>query len=276
MFASPQLFVYAVSSGTVAPLFWRGSLLDGLWATLIGAFVGLLLVLTERSYLLGKMLLLSAATTSSFLATVIANHVPGTCSFALHFGPITYLLPGWSITTAVIELSTQNMISGMMWMTSPPHQKGSEAVDGMGLQAPPFLRGRSEPHGIRLRLPHAPAVHCVSVGSGTTRMFTALMNAMLLGFGLDVGNRLGGGGDWGRSDACVSVGNWTKVPLFFGTVLSYHVLMKAAPAQWLGMTVVAAISFTLINYTPAFLSNSSASILTSFALCVVRRAAATC
>lgn len=112
----PQILAYAISSGAVAPLFFKGSLLDGLWATLIGAMVGVLLVLCDSSYLLGKTLLLTAATSSSFFATLIANHVGGTCSFAIHFGPITFLLPGWSITTSVIELSTQNMISGTIML----------------------------------------------------------------------------------------------------------------------------------------------------------------
>lgn len=61
-----------------------------------------------------------------------------------------------------------------------------------------------------------------------------------------------------------------QIPLFFATVLSYHVLMKAAPAQFVGMTVVGMISFTLINYGSTFLSPSSSSILTAFAICVVR------
>jgi hypothetical protein len=61
-----------------------------------------------------------------------------------------------------------------------------------------------------------------------------------------------------------------QIPLFFATVMSYHVLMKAAPAQFVGMTVVGMISFTLINYGSTFLSPSSSSILTAFAICVVR------
>ena len=79
--------------------------------------------------------LIASAFLSSFLGTVLSSHIPSTCPLAIHFGPITYLLPGWSITCSVIELSTQNMLLG------------------------------------------------------TARMMTALMNALLLGFGLDLGHR---------------------------------------------------------------------------------------
>ena len=43
-----QLLAYAMSSGAVAPLFFKGSLLDGLLAGIIGLLAGGLYVLSER------------------------------------------------------------------------------------------------------------------------------------------------------------------------------------------------------------------------------------
>jgi uncharacterized membrane protein YjjP (DUF1212 family) len=106
------LACYAISSGTVAPLFFKGSLIDGLLSGFIGIMAGTLWVLADSSHLLGKVGLVLTAFLTSFFATVLTEHIPGTCPLAVHFGPITYLLPGWSITVSVIELSTQNTLSG--------------------------------------------------------------------------------------------------------------------------------------------------------------------
>lgn len=107
-----KLACYAISSGTVAPLFFKGSMLDGLLSLLIGVMAGTLWVLADSSYMLGKVGLILTAFLTSFFATILTEHIPGTCPLAVHFGAITYLLPGWSITVSVIELSTQNLLSG--------------------------------------------------------------------------------------------------------------------------------------------------------------------
>ena len=128
-----MLACYALSSGTVAPLFFKGSLLDGLLSFLVGLVAGALFVISDSSRLIGKVRgwvgaslrpsiartdpppsnlpthpsfppihpqqvgLILTAVLSSFLSTILTTTIPGTCSLAVHFGPITYLLPGWSV-----------------------------------------------------------------------------------------------------------------------------------------------------------------------------------
>lgn len=90
-----KLACYAISSGTVAPLFFKGSLLDGLVSGLIGVMAGALWVLSDSSYILGKVGLILTAFLTSFFATILTSHIKGLCPLACHFGAITYLLPGW-------------------------------------------------------------------------------------------------------------------------------------------------------------------------------------
>jgi uncharacterized membrane protein YjjP (DUF1212 family) len=57
-------------------------------------------------------MVIMASFISSFFGSILSYNIKGSCPLAIHFGPITYLLPGWSITSSVIELSTGNIISG--------------------------------------------------------------------------------------------------------------------------------------------------------------------
>ncbi len=103
--------------------------------------------------------------------------------------------------------------------------------------------------------------------SGTSRLFGALMSSVLLGFGMDLGHRLvfwERPDDWISTASCSPVGVWTRVPLFLATVLCFSILVKAAPAQWLGMLVLSALSFTTINVATQHLDASSSIVLTSF------------
>jgi hypothetical protein len=59
---------------------------------------------------------------------------------------------------------------------------------------------------------------------------TALMNALLLGFGLDLGHKMafwekGNADDWVSIEDCQAVNVWVKVPLFLVTVTCFNVLM---------------------------------------------------
>lgn len=100
-----KLACYAIASGCVAPLFFSGSLIDGLLAGFVGIFAGGLWVMADVSYIVGKLGVFASAWLASFLATILAAHIPNTCSLAIHFGPIVYLLPGWSITSSIIGRS---------------------------------------------------------------------------------------------------------------------------------------------------------------------------
>jgi|EP00624_Nannochloropsis_granulata_P002243 uncharacterized membrane protein YjjB (DUF3815 family) len=71
---------------------------------------------------------------------------------------------------------------------------------------------------------------------------------------------------WVSTEHCTSVSNSVKVPLFLTTVMCFNILMKAAPAQWLGMMSVATISYVTINLasTVGGMSPSSATVVTAF------------
>jgi uncharacterized membrane protein YjjB (DUF3815 family) len=96
----------------------------------------------------------------------------------------------------------------------------------------------------------------------------ALMSAVLLGFGLDLGHRVAfweQPEDWISTATCHPVGPWVKVPLFLATVLCFSILLKAAPAQWLGMLVLSAISFGTIHLaSDKGMDASGATVITSF------------
>lgn len=97
----------------------------------------------------------------------------------------------------------------------------------------------------------------------------SLMTSVLLGFGLDLGSRFvfwQSPQDWTSTAACHPVGAWTKVPLFLATVVCFSILLKAAPAQWMGMLSVAALSFYTVNavHGEGWLDASSSTCLTAF------------
>lgn len=164
---------YAIASACVAPLYFHGSLTDGLLTGIVGFFAGCLWVLSDASYILGKIGLITSAILSSFLGTVLSAHVPGRCALAIHFGPITYLLPGWSITSAVIGKS-------QFRCSFISHFSLVECLVIIGINFSIFSSSTLSSE-----------LATQNVLSGTTRMMTALMNALLLGFGLDLGKSSG-------------------------------------------------------------------------------------
>jgi uncharacterized membrane protein YjjP (DUF1212 family) len=193
LIAEPPLYVwqtklacYTIASACVAPLFFHGSLIDGLLAGLIGLFAGGLWVLADVSYILGKVGLVTSAFLSSFLGTVLSAHIPGSCALAIHFGPITYLLPGWSITCSVIGKS--RALSIPFFLACPA---GNTSVRSFAI----VTKCRESFFSFLPPLPSLSSsrteLSTQNMLSGTTRMMTALMNALLLGFGLDLGKPFG-------------------------------------------------------------------------------------
>lgn len=71
---------------------------------------------------------------------------------------------------------------------------------------------------------------------------------------------------WVSTEHCQPVSAWAKIPLFLSTITCFNILMKGAPAQWLGMLCVAAISFLTINLAPTLhnMSSSSSTVLAAF------------
>ncbi|ORZ26293.1 hypothetical protein BCR41DRAFT_301576 [Lobosporangium transversale] len=98
-----------------------------------------------------------------------------------------------------------------------------------------------------------------NIVSGAVRMFYALMYAFFLGFGLTLGAEI-----WGAvshscdssvspsSSACEhAVNPWWLFLIFPVVSTSINIVFNAHPSQWLGMTLVTAVGFTISYFMPA-------------------------
>lgn len=110
------IFVAAAEAAAVAPML-GGGWMDALWATVLGAIVGILLTSIGRSH--RTMLLLSfvAAMAMTFLAILVSIYEPTISPFIVTLSSLIALLPGLSLTTAILELSTRNLSSGTARLT---------------------------------------------------------------------------------------------------------------------------------------------------------------
>jgi uncharacterized membrane protein YjjP (DUF1212 family) len=102
---------FAGASGAIARLF-SGGWLEMLVAAVIGLAIGASAVVAEHVQPLGRVFDLGAAVLSALLAAA-AYHLVG--SFSLHTATLAgliVLVPGMTLTTAMTELSTGNLVSG--------------------------------------------------------------------------------------------------------------------------------------------------------------------
>ncbi|KAG0216521.1 hypothetical protein BGX28_000035 [Mortierella sp. GBA30] len=89
-----------------------------------------------------------------------------------------------------------------------------------------------------------------NIVSGAVRMFYALMYAFFLGFGLSLGSELWGfvSGDHSKSpeSACQkAMSPWWLFLVFPAVSTSINIVFNAHPSQWLGMSLVSAVGFTV-------------------------------
>ncbi|KAF9962984.1 hypothetical protein BGZ70_007741 [Mortierella alpina] len=98
------VLAYAVASFCTAPMFFKGSWVDSGVAFLIGGAVGLLVWLAERvpSYTMSVVV--------AFVAEAL--HRDQVCRSAVKMAGIVIILPGYTITCAILELSSRHIISG--------------------------------------------------------------------------------------------------------------------------------------------------------------------
>ncbi|KAF8949312.1 hypothetical protein BGZ47_006849 [Haplosporangium gracile] len=95
-----------------------------------------------------------------------------------------------------------------------------------------------------------------NIVSGSVRMFYALMYAFFLGFGLSLGAEL-----WifvsrdhaePSSDVCQhGVNHWWFFLIFPAVSTSINIVFNAHPCQWLGMTLVTAVGYTVSYFMTA-------------------------
>ncbi|KAG0296184.1 hypothetical protein BGZ96_010087 [Linnemannia gamsii] len=108
-----MLASFAVSSGLIAPLVFKGSWYDMLAGMGLGSVVGLTSLLASRYSVYSNVFEVSTSIVIAFVAKALRNYV---CFTGVVLSGIVTLLPGLSLTTAIMELSSRYMISGSVRM----------------------------------------------------------------------------------------------------------------------------------------------------------------
>ncbi|KAF9581975.1 hypothetical protein BGW38_000823 [Lunasporangiospora selenospora] len=104
-----NILSYAVASFCTASMFFRGNWTDSGVALLLGTMVGLMNWLSEMVPSYSHICEVTMSVLVSFIAQALHRHV---CQSAVKMAGIVMLLPGYTITCAILELSSRHMISG--------------------------------------------------------------------------------------------------------------------------------------------------------------------
>ncbi len=111
-----SIAAYCVATGTAARIFgggWR----EMAAATLVGLAVGLADVLLARSDATRRVFEIVAGVIASALATVAASQLAPFSIYLTTLAGLIILLPGLTVTTAMTELATGNLVSGTARLT---------------------------------------------------------------------------------------------------------------------------------------------------------------
>lgn len=102
---------FAVTSGAAAR-FFGGGLREIAVSTAVGLVIGLLALLAGRVAALGRVFEAVAAMTSAVLACVAAHYWGPVSVYIPTVAGIIVLVPGFTLTVAMTELATRNLVSG--------------------------------------------------------------------------------------------------------------------------------------------------------------------
>jgi uncharacterized membrane protein YjjP (DUF1212 family) len=105
------MFCFAVSSACAAR-FFGGGLREIAVSAGVGLVVGVLAMLSQRVAALGRVFEAVAAVTSALLACVAARYVGPLSIYIPTVAGIIVLVPGFTLTVAMTELATRNLVSG--------------------------------------------------------------------------------------------------------------------------------------------------------------------
>lgn len=103
---------YGLSSASVATLF-RGSWLDVATAAAIGALIGLMAMTKQSRPGLAPAFEALAALVAGFLVVLVHEHAPTLALNQVLVSGLIVLLPGLMLTTAVNELASNHLVSGV-------------------------------------------------------------------------------------------------------------------------------------------------------------------
>ncbi|KAF9104223.1 hypothetical protein BGX27_010191 [Mortierella sp. AM989] len=108
-----MLASFAILSGLIAPLVFKGSWHDMLAGTGLGGVVGLTTLMASQYSVYSSVFEVSTSILVAFVAKSLRDYV---CFTSVVLSAIVMLLPGLSLTTAIMELSSRYMISGSVRM----------------------------------------------------------------------------------------------------------------------------------------------------------------
>lgn len=103
--------VHGITSAAVA-VFFHGSAVDVAAAAVAGLIIGTLGLFLSRTSAQTQVFELVGAFAAAFVSGAAARFIPGVSSQVVTIAALIPLLPGLSLTTAMIELATRNLISG--------------------------------------------------------------------------------------------------------------------------------------------------------------------
>jgi uncharacterized membrane protein YjjP (DUF1212 family) len=102
---------YALTAGSVVPFFGGGAI-DVAAAASIGLVIGLLSLVMRRTEDQNHVFELVGAAVASFASIAAAVYLEGVAPSIVTIASIVALLPGFTLTTAMTELATRNLVSG--------------------------------------------------------------------------------------------------------------------------------------------------------------------
>jgi len=102
---------FAVTSGAAAR-FFGGGLREIAVSSGVGLVIGLLALAASRVAALGRVFEAVAALTSALLACVAARYIGPVSVYIPTVAGIIVLVPGFTLTVAITELATRNLVSG--------------------------------------------------------------------------------------------------------------------------------------------------------------------
>lgn len=100
---------YALASACTAPMFFKGGWVDAGVSFLIGGTVGMMAWLSEKVPSYAHICEITMSVVVAFVAEALHDNV---CRSSVKWAGIVMLLPGYTITCSILELSSRHMISG--------------------------------------------------------------------------------------------------------------------------------------------------------------------
>ncbi|KAF9908256.1 hypothetical protein EC991_010096 [Linnemannia zychae] len=104
------VLAYAVAGFCTAPMFFKGNWIDAIISFFMGAAVGLLVWLSEKVPSYAHICDITMSVVVAFVAEALRHH--NVCTSAIKFAGIVIILPGYTITCSILELSSRHIISG--------------------------------------------------------------------------------------------------------------------------------------------------------------------